>query len=46
MYPHHKAAHMDKLSMQTLGALDDALLHTHPEVDAMLMSIVAGVSMC
>lgn len=46
MYPHHKATGMDKLSMQTLGQLDDMLLADYPEVDAMLMSVIAGVAEC
>ncbi|WFD00250.1 hypothetical protein MYAM1_002998 [Malassezia yamatoensis] len=46
MYPHHKDVSMDRLSMQTLEQLDSMLLENYPEIDAMLMSIVAGVAEC
>ncbi|WFD32583.1 hypothetical protein MSPP1_003631 [Malassezia sp. CBS 17886] len=46
MFPHHKDTSMDKLSMQQLGALDAVLLEKYPEVDAMLVSVIAGVAEC
>ena len=46
MYPHHKDTSMDRLSMQTLRDMDTLLLEKYPEVDAMLMSVIAGVFEC
>ena len=46
MYPHHKGVSMHKDSMQDLARIDATLAAKHPEVDAMLMSVVAGVAEC
>lgn len=46
MYPHHRATGMDRLSMQTLQALDDMLVSEFPGIDPMLVSIVAGTAQC
>lgn len=46
MYPHHKDVSMDRLSMQTLGALDDMLRRDFPGIDPMLVSIIGGVGVC
>lgn len=46
MYPHHRTTGMDKLSMQTLQALDDMLVTEFPGIDPMLMSVVAGTAQC
>ena len=46
MYPHHKNVSMDRLSMQTLGALDDMLRRDFPGIDPMLVSIIGGVGVC
>lgn len=46
MYPHHKDTGMDRLAMQDLAALDGMLSASYPEIDAMLMSVVAGVAEC
>ena len=46
MYPHHKDVSMDRLSMQTLGALDDMLRRDFAGIDPMLVSIIGGVGVC
>ncbi|KAL4400413.1 metalloexopeptidase [Malassezia pachydermatis] len=46
MYPHHKNVGMDRLSMQTLAELDAMFTSSFPEIDPMLMSVIAGVAEC
>lgn len=46
MYPHHKSSGMDRLSMQDFVKLDTMLLEKYPEVDTMLMTVIAGVGEC
>ncbi|PKI85984.1 hypothetical protein MVES1_000153 [Malassezia vespertilionis] len=46
MYPHHKDTGMDKVSMKTLASLDALFQEEFPEIDPMLMSVIAGVAEC
>ncbi len=46
MWPAKKATGSKQANMQNFARMDAALQEQHPEVDAMLLSIVAGVAVC
>ncbi len=45
MYPQHKhVAAADRPAMNTFVKMDDYMLQKHPEIDVMMLTVVAGVS--